>query len=226
MIIIGGALLGLVLGIIASLLMTPLYRATAMVELNSQADQVIKDARGDTSAGSRSTAETVATQLGLLRSDSLARRVAEDLNLVARPDYGGTEGTRSQKLDRATRVVQNNTLVEAIRDSMLIQVNYTSPEPVLAARISNALVGGLISSNLERRYDSSSYARDFLSKQLAATKRALEDSERQLNTYAIDSGIFRSPGQTVNGVTSEGETLAVSNLTALNAALNEASTLR
>ena len=226
MIIIGTAILGLVLGIVASLVMTPLYRATAMVELNSQADQVLKDASGDRASTQRTTAEVVATQLGLLRSESLARRVAQELNLVTRPEYGGTEGTRNQRLDRATRAVQDSTLVEAIRDSMLIKVSYTSPDAVLAGRAANAVVDGLIASNLERRYDSSSYARDFLSKQLAATKRALEDSERQLNGYAINSGIFRSPGQTVNGVTTEGETLAVSNLTALNAALNEAKVRR
>lgn len=220
--ILGIAVLGLVLGIIASLLMTPLYRASALIELNPPKTEVLDESKSGRSSGGVSTQELIGTQLGLLRSNSLARRVVEDLNLLSRPEYGSGEGSRQQRLDRAVALLQANTLVENTRNSTLISVSYSSPDPGLAARIANALTDGFIASALERRYDSSSYARDFLKNQIAATKQALEESERALNSYAISSGIFRTPGQMVDGNVTEGTSLAATNLEALNAAHNEA----
>lgn len=221
-IILSMAGLGLILGIIVSLLMTPLYRADAMVELNSPASEVINEASGNARPVTPNGQEMLATQLGLLRSDSLARRVVQDLNLLSKPGFSLDEGTRQQKLDHAVKALQANSLVTDVRSSLLIRVSYSSADPVLAARVANALVDGFIASGLERRYDSSSYARDFLREQLATTKTALENSERQLNDYAIGSGIFRAPAQVSNGVTVEGASLAANNLTALNQSLNEA----
>lgn len=221
-IIIGAAIAGLLLGIAASLFMTPMYRATALLELNSPASQVLDEAGGRRSAQSIDGQEMLATQLGLLRSDSLSRRVVQELNLVSQPAFGGTEGSRQQRTDRAVKVLQYNTTVEGVRGSLLMKVSEVSPDPELAARIANALAQGFIASSLERRYDSSSYARDFLRNQLASTKTSLEDSERQLNAYAIQSGIFRSPAQLVNGTVVESPSISTSDLNALNMALNGA----
>lgn len=224
-IIFGVGALGLVLGIIASLLMTPLYRASALLELNSSANEVIEAARGATmrnQQNSRASAELIGTQIGLLKSESLARRVAQDLNLVNNAKFGGTGGTREERTKRAAAVIQQNTEVEAVKSSMLIRVSFDSDSPLLAARVANALTQGFISSSLERRFDSSSYARRFLSDQLARTKSALEDSERDLNSYAIASGVFRTPGQIVDGKSMEGATMGVVDMTALNDALNDA----
>jgi capsular exopolysaccharide synthesis family protein len=227
-IILGAAALGVVLAIIISLLMTPLYRATALLELNSPATQFAEEASGGAARGAPNvdSQEMLATQLGLLRSDTLARRVAQDLNLPSRPEFGGVAGTRQQRLDSAVAVLQNNTLIEAVKGSMLIKVSHSSPDQVLAARIANAISQGFIASSLERRYDSSSYARDFLRNQLTTTKAALEQSERQLNDYAIQSGIFRTPGQIQDGVVTQGASLAANNLTSLNEALNQAKVRR
>lgn len=221
-IILGIAVLGLVLAIGISTLMTPLYRAVAVLELNPPQTEVLDEATAGRQGPSSSGQEMLATQIGLLKSDSLSRRVVQDLNLISRPDFGGTGGTRQQRIDRGAAVIQSNTLIDTVKGSMLIRVSHSSPDPALAARIANALAKGFIASSLERRYDSSSYARDFLRNQLAATKISLEDSERQLNAYAIEAGIFKAPGQTANGVTTEGSSLAASNLTSLNEALNQA----
>ena len=223
-IIIGAALLGLVLGIVASLLMTPLYRAAAMMEVNPSANDMLEtSAKGGPQFGKSNSQELLQTQMGLLRNETLARRVVEDLNLASNPSYGGDEGTRQQRSDRATATVLAGTTVEPIKGSMLIQVSHVSALPDMASRIANGISTAFIASSLERRYDSSSYARKFLSDQLARTKTALEESERSLNAYSIESGVFRNPGQQgPDGRTSEGGTLAQADLVALSDALNAA----
>lgn len=223
-VIASAALAGLILGLVATVLMTPLYRATAMLELNTQATELLD---GAARSGGQPTArganqEILQTQVGLLQSESLARRVVQDLNLAASPAFGGDVGSRQQRTDRAVSIVRGGTTVETIRNSLLIRVHQVATDPADAARIANALSSGLISSGLERRYDSSAYARRFLSDQLTRTKTALEDSERTLNAYALESGVFRAPGTVVDGRTTEGATLASSDLTEMNRSLNEA----
>lgn len=221
-IVLGGALLGIIAAIAVSLLMTPLYRASALLELNSPATDVIADASGQHRTAAVNTQEMVQTQLGLLNSDSLARRIVEDLNLLSQPGFADQDGTREQKIARAVAVLHRNSMIEAVKGSALMRVSYSSPDRVLAARVANALAEGFIASSLERRYDSSSYARDFLRNQLASTKAALENSERQLNAYALESGIVRTPGQVINGTTTEGASISANDLAALNTALNDA----
>lgn len=220
-IILAMAAAGLLAAIVISLLMTPLFRASALLELNSATKEVINQASGSGDGRDRgSTGEIVTTQMGLIRSETLAQRVVQELNLASNPRFGGVEGTRAQRVNSAVGTVLANTLVDNPGESLLIAVSYSSPDPALAARVANGLAEGYIASSLERRYDSSSYARNFLSEQLAQTKRALEQSERDLNRYGIESGIFRTPGQVVDGQVSEGPTISATNLAALNEAYN------
>jgi capsular exopolysaccharide synthesis family protein len=221
--IIGAGVLGLILGVVVSLMMTELYRATALIEINSQTSDMLESVSGRTQQVARgNNQEMMSTQIGLLRSEALARRVVEDLNLASDAAFGGSAGSRQQRTDRATAIVKGGAMAEPLRNSMLIQVSFVSNNPELAAKVANGLAEGYIASSLERRYDSSSYARKFLSDQIARTKTALEDSELKLNSYAIASGLFRTPGMVVDGRVTEGMTLAASDLAQLAQALNEA----
>jgi polysaccharide biosynthesis transport protein len=226
LLILGAAAVGVIAAIAISLVMTPLYRATALIELNAPATEVLEN-QPASSKQAASGQELVSTQLGLLQSDALAKRVVEDLNLLSHPQFARIEGSRQNRVDTAAAIVRDNTTAEDVRGSMLIQINYSSPDAPLAARIANALAEGFIASSLERRYESSSYARRFLQDQLVKTKAALEESERQLNNYAIASGIFRGPETiTAGGARIEGASLSAETLNELNSALASARVAR
>lgn len=223
--ILGGAVIaGLLLGVLATVLMTPRYRAEAMMQLNADTDQLLgntKDGGGSSTVMRFTSQEVLSTQIGLLKSEALARRVAEDLNLAANAEFGGSEGTREQRINRAVQEIRANTAVDAVKNSLLIKITFTSRDPQLAAKVANGLASGSISASIERRYDASAYARKFLNDQLSRTKTALEESERAINDYSIKAQLFRAPGRTVEGQTMEGQTLAAANLTATQASLNE-----
>lgn len=223
-IILAACTIGLLLGIVGSMLVTPKYRATALLQYNPQANELFE--QGLTMRGPMRLAmanqEAIATQMGLLQSKALARRVAEDLHLADRPEFGGNKGAREDRVKRATAFVQGNISVASIKNSLLINVSFSATDPQLAAQVTNALAQGFITSSLERGYNSSSYARRFLSNQLARTKLALEESESALNAYGIASGVFHTPGQVVNGKSSEAVSLGATDLAAMNEALNAA----
>lgn len=221
--ILAAAAIGLLLGIAAALLSSPQYRATVLLQFEAGATDALEPGKNGGSSRFRgSNQEAIATQIGLLQSESLARQVAQDLNLVAMPEYGGESGTLEQRTDRAAAIVRGSTFSDTVKGSTLIRVNAVSGDPAMAAKIANAMARGHISASIERRFEASSYARKFLSDQLTRTKASLEESERNLNNYAIDAGIFRQTGRDSDGKSVEGASLAQTDLAKLNDALKQA----
>ncbi|HQV02567.1 MULTISPECIES: polysaccharide biosynthesis tyrosine autokinase [unclassified Novosphingobium] len=220
--ILAVSIAGLVLGIATALLTTPQYRASTLMQFDPGSTDVLEPGKNGQARVRGPSGEAIATQIGLLQSESLARQVAQDLNLVAMPEFGGDSGTLEQRTDRATAILRGSTSAEVVKGSTLIRVNAVSNDPAMSARIANALSRGHISANIERRFNASSYARKFLSDQLTRTKGALEESERNLNSYAISAGMFRQSGQNNEGKTVEGASLAQTDLSKLNDALKQA----
>lgn len=158
---------------------------------------------------SRAMAERVIDELGLNR-----RRVADDAlpNVIgeatapeaqpgaaSKPKTGFLDRlqntyrklntpaiTDTQFLDRNSAVgaFRGSVLIEPVRESRLVNIVVTNSDPELAARIANTLAKTFMAVNLERRLESSTYARRFLEDQIKATKTKLEESERLINDYA------------------------------------------
>lgn len=80
--------------------------------------------------------------------------------------------------------------VEPVRNSRLVEVQVLNSSPELAARIANQMAKAAIAMNLERKTESSVYARQYLEDQIKQTKAKLEASERQINEYAKNNNIL------------------------------------
>lgn len=74
--------------------------------------------------------------------------------------------------------------VAPVRNSRLVDIFYDHPNPKIAAQIVNTWADTFINLNLERRFGSSAYARQFLQEQIAETKIKLEESEKALSEFA------------------------------------------
>ena len=80
--------------------------------------------------------------------------------------------------------------VEPVRNSRLVKVKVFNTDAAQAARIANAIANTFITLSMERRSQSSTYAKSFLEQQLKVTKARLEESERALNTYTKANSIL------------------------------------
>ena len=206
-------------GAVLVTLLTPLkYRSTATIELTPPEIEVIS---GEGSKGGRQTSAMrdtnfIGTQLGLLNSRALAERVAQDLNLASDPTIAGKGTDRTQNTKAAANAVQNGTKVKLRPQSQLVDINFVARDPQLAARVVNGITDAYVSTNLERRYASSSYAREFLQRQIVNTRRDLEKSERELTAYAQKQGLISTGSSETGGDTNS---LTGSTLVALNSAL-------
>jgi succinoglycan biosynthesis transport protein ExoP len=230
--ILGCFLGALVVGATLTLLMTPIYTAQATLQIDREAARIIDSEDVAPRENMMQGEEFFQTQYGLLRSRSLAERVIESLGLassdqaleamgIEAPEAGGTAAAQaSLRRAAALRALQNNLSVSPVRGSRLVSVGYDNPNPVVAARIANGFAENFIQSNLDRKFESSSYARQFLEERIAQTKERLESAERQLVAYATNQQIInvREPSEGA-GAGSATESLISNNLVALNSAL-------
>ena len=181
----------LILGVAASAIMTlretPMYRAFATIEIQAKETQILEGASVGPSVVADS--EYMATQYSLLRSRSLAERVAESLNLTSNQRFSDANSDRETRLMQATGGVMGNLMVTPFGRSRIVQVIYESPHPEDAALIANAVVDQFIQSSLERKYNTTEYARNFLEERLVVSEAALEDAERRLVEYARSEDI-------------------------------------
>lgn len=230
------------LGIVMTLLMTPYFTSTSRIEISREQDKVTNVEGVTGSDGAGQNLEFYQTQYSLLASRSLAERVVRARNLASKDSFFETFGVdpnnsgilseapkaqsaaqRNKRLKLATNLLQEHVSVSPIRGSSLVDVNFESPSPGLSAEIANAWIEQFIASNLDRRFNSTADARKFLEEQLAELRQRLEDSERNLSSYADNKEIITlSSVQTADGKTVSQKTLASANLEAINAELAQA----
>lgn len=229
LIIVSAFLAAVVLAVIITLMTTPAYTAVSLVQIDREAATVF-DPEDRSREALIQGEEFFQTQYGLITSRSLAERVVDSLGLtrsqafldaagIAVPREGGATERRRSLREEVLGVVRKNLGVSPVRGSRLVRIQYSSADPELSARIANAFADNFIQSNLDRRFESSSYARQFLEERLAQAKAQLENAERELVAYATRQQIITLRG-------SEGEqdtqSLPANSLIAANAALAEA----
>jgi len=229
--------LALVAALVTTMLDTPRYTATTSVQINDQSEQVLGEELDDQSAELSKATDVerfLNTQVDIMRSRGLAERVARRLQLiggerfyaameVAAPDQSMNEAERREQ---AIKLLQDNLTVTLPRNSRIATVSFSSADPDLAAKIANAFAEEFIQANLQRRFDSSAYARNFISEQLEEARVRLESSEREVNAYARNAGLIRtrdtSSGDEKGAGDSAANSVTTSSLMQINAAANTA----
>jgi capsular exopolysaccharide synthesis family protein len=218
----------LALGAALTLLTPPIYTARTTLQIDRETEKVVS-ADEQTPLDNFSD-EFFLTQYGLLRSRALAGRVAESLGLDADPSFlrtmtsertasPGKPLTGEERRQRVIDVLLAHEGVNPQRGSRLVAVTFSSPVPGLSARVANAFAENFIAAGLDRRFEASSYARDFLEKRLGQVKAKLEQSERDLVAYAARQQIIQLPAGGQPNQTDGGPSLAAANLESFNTAL-------
>jgi len=221
--ITGIAVACLLAAIVISLMITPLYRATSTIEVNPEGVEVVGKEIGNVQPSSGNERGFLNTQVGLLKSRSLAERVARSTNLANNDVLFEQDTPRQAREAAAAGLVQGSVTIQPVRDSSLISIAVEGPNPELVARLSNAYADNFIQSNMERRYEATSYARNFLQQRIAAVKARLEQTERELVAYAQKQGIITLSVDTGGtGSVRQEQSIDAATLVQTNNALSEA----
>jgi polysaccharide biosynthesis transport protein len=223
-VIIASVFGALVLGALITLFMTRQFTASATIEIARESNKVVQ-IEGVEQEASATDLEFYQTQYGLLQSRTLAESVARQLKLAEDPSFFEMFGRptdelfddisrrpsaaeRQKRLRIAGEILLKNIRIEPLRLSRLVYVRFTSPNPELSAKIVNTWTATFIRSNLERRFEATSYARRFLEDRLAQLRQRLEESERALVAYASQQRIINIPSSGGGGATVERSIIA------------------
>jgi capsular exopolysaccharide synthesis family protein len=160
---------------------------------------------------SRSLAERVIDEMGLYRPDAVTElpvanaatalpgeensaeapgfvdQLARNLKTLFNPSVNDRQVLSREQ---TVRQFQGSVTIVPVRNSRLVELQVVNRDADLAARIANTMAKAFIASNLERKVDSSVYARQFLEDQIKQTKAKLEESERVINEYAKKNEIL------------------------------------
>jgi succinoglycan biosynthesis transport protein ExoP len=244
-VIIGVTVAFVLIGLVATLLVTPKYTATSTVEIARESSKVT-DFQGVERETSTLDQEFYQTQYGLLRSRALSERAADQMRLVDDPKFFElfrlkTESSafkllnnryptagRAERRRVAGEILLRNLTINPTRLSRLVEISFTSPDPEFSARVANAWAENFIQTNLDRKVQATSYGRNLLQRQLTLQKERLDESQRQLVNYASAQQIINLPAQGGggNGQSTAERSIVADDLAALNAALAQATTAR
>ncbi|MFN2101272.1 GumC family protein [Altererythrobacter sp. MF3-039] len=228
--IVGAAL---ALAVIATMLDAPRYSAATSVQINDQGDEVL----GEELDGQRVDSSSwdidrfLNTQLDILRSRALAVRVANANDLYDDPRFFAAMEMTSPEADLAPQrrrelvisLLRANLSIDLPRSTRIARVQFSSGDPEISARIVNSFADEFIQANLQRRFESSAYARKFVEEQLEEARSQLEETERDLNDYARSAGLIRTRDAfTVDASRPVAGSVTASSLLQLNEAANMA----
>ena len=201
---------------------TPVYRATAtlLIEAKQQKAVSIEEIVGIDS----SQKEYYLTQFEILKSNQIAERVIDKLNLATLPEFNGEREISGLLGDIITRL-KANSLVQAylvepktgeeyqeelrqevlttfkkkltispVQNTQLVNISFESEDPKLAASVANEVGNSYIESNLEARLTMTSQASNWLSARLSELKHQVLNSEKQLSDFLQKEGLIDVSG--------------------------------
>ncbi|MBM4371102.1 MAG: polysaccharide biosynthesis tyrosine autokinase [Deltaproteobacteria bacterium] len=177
-----------------------IYRAWASVIVDHRSPSVLSSVKEVIELGSGSywsTTEYLKTQLEVIKSRQIAKRVVDRLGLAMDERFLGLADlplTPKQKLGRmaemdAVGVFMANLDATLKMDSRVIVVSMDHQDPAMAADVVNTLAEEYRDQNLEYRRQIIREANDELRRMQESLRAKKEDAERQVMTFEHRNGV-------------------------------------
>jgi len=172
------------------------YRATAIVELERHVAAPVRIE--EFSEAWWDVQSFFPTQIQLLKSRGMAERVVKKLGLVSlKMAESPQPASRSQadspfpesalpdqRTVRAAYGLLGGLSVSEIVGTRMIRVSYEAPEPVEAARVTNAFVEAYSEWGIEKRAATITKATEYLATQVQGLKNEIQKGEERLQAYS------------------------------------------
>lgn len=207
--------------------MRPSYRGTATLLIEQGKAKVvsIEEVYNQGLTGNR---EYFQTQVEILKSDELARKVVERLKLTTHPDFDPRQAQPSplsrlmgafndppqqsddEILKRVVQRFKKDLQIQLVRNSQLAQISFTAYDKNLAAAVPNALADVFIENDLDARVAMTEKASRWLRDRMGELKSKVDASERALQDFRDREHIVDTKGLALSGVTKQLEDLTSS----------------
>lgn len=236
--LIGGTILaGVLIGLIVTLLATPIYQSTATMRIQPWGNFIVEGQDVSTTIGSSNEIDLfMETQGKVIESRKLAEVVADSLPPGTRDALLGAEVDERRPPDRTDQewsddkrrmsmgALQRGVSADVPINSQIISIRFASEDPVLAAEVANLYADAFQQSDTRRNVESNTYAREYLIEQIEQVRERLEVAERAANDYARSAGIVTPDTAGPAGET--GQTITGANLSNINTTVAQARAAR
>ena len=182
-------------------LTTPIYEATARIEIDPSGEVFSLDGN----SGSNDS-EYLQTQAQVLQSDGVALDVIRKLHLDQNPDLvgetkpgespadvapdaGGSGVPLTAKEKLALKSFQGRLQVKRDTSSRLVLASFSSQSPQLAALVANTTAQVFIEDTFQSRHNAIMKSSDWLSRQLDDIRSKMESSSKALADFQASIGV-------------------------------------
>lgn len=186
---IGVFVLCVVVVMLVTFLLPKQYTATASVVADSRPDPITAMVM-PSSFG----LAFVATQVDVIKSDRVLYRVMRNLKLTENAsirqqwqDETGGQGSIEVWL---ADLFKKRLDISPSRESNVIDVSYTAPDPRFAAGLANAVVQAYIDTSVELRVNPAKQYTTFFDKRSQEARDALEAAQKKLSAFENENGLL------------------------------------
>jgi succinoglycan biosynthesis transport protein ExoP len=177
----------------------PVYVAKATIEIDRENSNILPFQGTDAYDYMLDLENYIETQSRILTSETLALQTIRNSGLAGNPDFSGggpiseaiaTGSLANQKKPPEIAAFLGSLSVRRIPNSRLMEVNFESTDPQLAARILNSHLDSYIEQNYRSKYDATTQASKWLAGQLDELRVKVERSENARIEYERQNQIW------------------------------------
>ena len=176
---------------IVSFLMTPIYKATAHLEIEPETPGAAADLYQRADADD----PFLQTQIQVLKSENLAWQTIGQLGLAAKLGVIPPEALTKEEIDKhkvqLIGAFENDLKIELLPKTRMLSVGFEGPEPELAAQVATSLVNNYLDYNFRQKYEAIRRS-GWMEQQLDELKANVQKSQQALVTYEQQNQIVNS----------------------------------
>ena len=194
-------------------LLSPRYTSEANILIEDTQSVFARAERENSERMLPPDSQEIASHVQLLNARDLAASVIGELKLTELPEFDYLhEGmslptrllvmigvVRDPRLlspeERAMKVYYDRLSVFTLNNSRVIAVRFTAHDPVLAAKVANAIADNYIAMQLKAKRQSTLQAAGWLGEQVTELRKKVEEAEAKVEQYKSVSGLLRGVGE-------------------------------
>lgn len=194
----------------------PRYTATARVLIDQRKQQIVAPEQAVVS-GLPDESSAVDTEVEVLKSRSIAERVAAQSALFTDPRWNGADA-KPGLLHRIRNFfspgekkavdpqIQRQEVIDALldgldvqraNDTFMIDVGYTSEDPAEAAKLANQFASAYIADQITAKFDTTQQAAQWLNQRLGSIRQQVDSADAAVQSYKASHNLLSAQGATL-----------------------------
>jgi succinoglycan biosynthesis transport protein ExoP len=240
-----GAFLAGILAIVFLMVIEPSYQSGVRILLDQDRSRLLNEISGDqapaNAAGAASADEYIATQIAIINSDIVARRVIDHLGLsydadarrLRTPEASETDDTKP-RLSRVTSeylasIETDPALVAAVQraiaayqvdKSLVVEITANDPDPEIARKLAAAYGEAYLTDQLSARFEATKSAGSWLEDRISTLRDQSLAANAAIEKFRAENNLVSTDGRLISDqqLGSLNEQLAVAKLAVVRAA--------